>query len=92
MELVAEWKASGETAREFGAPHGIGSEMLYRWAEAERKTKKENVPAFIQVQSAGRRRVGAVEIVLAGGRVVVVREAVDAELLLSVVEALESAC
>jgi len=92
MELVAEWKASSETAREFGAPHGIGPELLYRWAEAKRKTKKENAPAFIQVQEAGPRRAGAVEIMLAGGRVVVVREAVDAKLLRSVVEALESTC
>ena len=92
MELVAEWKASGETAREFGAPHGIAPEMLYRWAEAKRKTKKQSAPAFVQVQAERRGRAGAVEVVLAGGRVVVVREAVDAELLRSVVEALESTC
>ncbi len=92
MELVAGWKASGETAREFGTPNGIGPEMLYRWAEANRKTRKQSAPAFVQVQAAGRQRAGAVEIVLARGRVVVVRETVDAELLRSVVEALESTC
>jgi transposase-like protein len=90
-QLVARWKASGNTAREFGVRHGVKSTALYGWA---RELKKESrSPAFVEVhvrepEVAG----GAVEVVLANGRVVRVREVVDARVLRSVVEALESSC
>jgi hypothetical protein len=89
--LVARWRASGETAREFGIRHGVPATTLYGWA---RDLKKESrAAAFVEIQvrepeTSG----GVVEIVLAGGRVVRVREVVDAQVLRSVVEALESSC
>jgi transposase-like protein len=90
-QLVARWRASGETAREFGVRHGVRAKTLYGWAHELRKDSR--TPAFVEVEvrepeTAG----GAVEIVLAGGRVVRVREVVDARVLRSVVEALESSC
>lgn len=64
---------------------------LYGWA---RDLKKESrTPAFVEVQVREPEiSGGVVEIVLANGRVVRVREVVDARVLRSVVEALESSC
>lgn len=88
-ELVARWRASGKTAREFGARHGVKSTALYAWSKV---ASRSAAPAFVEVQVAAGAltEAPAVEVLLAGGRVVRVREVVDPRVLRSVVEALES--
>ena len=61
---------------------------LYAWS---RESRASRAPAFVEVQVREEERSGgAVEVVLAGGRVVRVRDVVDPRVLRSVVEALES--
>jgi transposase-like protein len=90
-QLVAKWKASGHTAKEFGVRHGVKSTALYGWAQELKKKSRSRAFVEVQVREA-EVSGGAVEVVLAGGRVVRVREVVDARVLRSVVEALESSC
>lgn len=95
MQLVAKWKASGETAHQFGARYGVTARTLYGWARNAKKAAREAAgqPAFVEVQLRDAEVTGGmVEIVLAGGRVVRVRELVDPRVLRAVVEALEGSC
>jgi len=39
--LIARWKASGSTAAEFGAKHGLSGRQLHNWAYRLRLTKAD---------------------------------------------------
>jgi hypothetical protein len=51
-EWVARWKASGWTAPEFAAKHGLSSRKLYDWFYRLRKTKGAASKASPQVTTS----------------------------------------
>jgi hypothetical protein len=91
-QWVARWKASGRTATEFGAEHGLTAGKLYGWAREGKGETRE--ATFVEVRARDLATVaapaGVVEVLLRGGRVVRVSGVVDPSVLRSVVEALES--
>lgn len=98
--VVAQWKASGKTAREFASAHGYTAGSLYKWASEERH--RQVVPrGFVEVPRTDLSRGDArapkstdnvIEVVLAGGRMVRVRGGLDVELFTAVVRTLEALC
>lgn len=94
-QWVARWRASGKSAREFAARHGLSAVTLYGWARPA--AGRVQPQGFVEVHlppaaEAPPAMQGSIEIELAGGRVVRVREHVDLELLRAVVEVLEPRC
>lgn len=97
--VVAQWKASGQTAREFASAHGYKVASLYQWASDGRQ---RGVPdgfvelsraAGIAVEAQGSSAVSPViEVVLAGNRVVRVLGELDVALFAAVVRTLEAMC
>lgn len=98
--VVAQWKSSGKTAREFASAHGYTAGSLYKWANEARQ--REVVPrGFVEVPRTALRGGDArapmpidnvIEVVLAGGRIVRVRGGFDVELFTAVVRTLEALC
>jgi len=94
-QWVARWRASGKSARAFAERHGLSAVTLYGWARASGERAQSQ--AFVEVQlpqaaEVTRATLGSIEIELAGGRVVRIRDQVDVAFLRAVVDALESRC
>ena len=92
---MARWRASGKSARAFAERHGLGAVTLYGWARTARD--QAELQGFVEVQlpqvaEVTRATLGSIEIELAGGRVVRIREQVDFALLRAVLDVLESQC
>ncbi|MDD9972078.1 MAG: hypothetical protein OXR73_37880 [Myxococcales bacterium] len=100
-EVVARWRASGETSKVFAARHGVKAGTLLWWSsrlpkeglERQRVKRRGREPEFTQVRvksapTADAR--GRVEVVTRSGRVVRVEGVVDAGALRAVIEAVES--
>jgi len=92
---LAARDASGLTQSEFGRRTGIGVNRLWWWGK--RLGAERAAPALLRVHvretaSETAATTGAVEIELAGGRVVRVKRGFDPEELRRVVTALEGAC
>jgi DNA-binding transcriptional regulator YiaG len=92
---LAARDASGLTQSEFGRRTGIGVNRLWWWGK--RLGAEKAAPALLRVHvrdeaAAPAAASGAVEIELAGGRVVRVKRGFDPEELRRVVAALEGAC
>lgn len=94
-QWVARWRASGKSARAFAERHGLSAVTLYGWARTARE--QAELQGFVEVQlpqvaEVTRATLGSIEIELAGGRVVRIREQVDFALLRAVLDVLESQC
>ncbi len=97
---VAEWKRSGLTAEVFAAEHGLQPRTLLWWsstlrrpaARANADTAEVSFARVVPIDSAPARPAepAALEIVLAAGRVVRVRQGFDAALLRELLTALEA--
>jgi hypothetical protein len=95
-ERVSQWRASGQTAREFAAGREFRSSTLEYWASRLRRTSDEDRPRVggaVQVQLArvvrAPSRTSSPSIhVHVGGAEVVVSAGFDRQLLRDVVEAL----
>jgi transposase len=96
--VLAAWSQSGLSLSAFARRHGIKPKRLWRWYErlGDRSSPAET-PAFLPVRLlfAGKqdeqpRGDGSIELVLQGGRRVVVRPGFDATLLAQLVRAVES--
>src|SRR5690606_36547850 len=96
--LLEEWRASGQTAREFAKARGLGADNLYRWSWEQRRspTGSSEHSGFMEVRLAhadpeGARVVsGGVEVVLGNGRTIRILGEVDPQRLRALVEVLES--
>lgn len=66
-ERVRRWKASGQTAREFGARGGFNPSTL-RWWGSQLRAELVRRPAFVEVQLAAPSSIpaGTIELVLPG--------------------------
>jgi hypothetical protein len=99
-QRVAKWKRSGLTAEVFAAEHGLNPGTLRWWSSALRRPIARGraraaevgfarvVP--VDVTAARATEAAALEVVVASGRVVRVRQGFDAALLREVVSALEA--
>jgi hypothetical protein len=99
MGLIERWRASGRSAEEFCAEHGIREQRLRWWsAQMERRTPRKQSahspvgrpPAFAElrvVSASSSAGAGTVEIHSRSGLVVKVQGSVDPGLLVSVLQA-----
>ena len=86
--ILAGLESSGLTLAAFAAREGLKVERLRRWRQRLGTVEKSiaATPAFIEVR---RRAPDSVAIVLCSGRMLRVSEAIDAEVLRRIVDALE---
>jgi len=103
--LLGLWRQGGLTVREFCAEHDLQEASFYAWrrelARRDRQratTTKSSTPppagaaasAFVELAiAAGASTPPAIEVVVAGGRLLRVRSGFDAELLRQLVRVLE---
>jgi hypothetical protein len=93
--VLEEWSSSGLTLAEFAHRHGLKVERMRRWSES---LGQQPVPKFYPVElrcdsfptPEPTRDDSGVELVLRGGRRVVVQREFDEELLARVVRVVES--
>lgn len=102
-ELVAKWRASGESVPRFAAKHGLASSSLYQWIAARKerrpkgkggKPKASSKASFAEVNVVGQvaARSPAMTVALRGGHSVTFEgPAVDPVWLASVLKVV-SAC
>lgn len=95
-ELLARWKASGESAAEFGSRIGTGAATLYRWRREFRRTTagRGTAPALAKLVEVRPTVIVAdarFEVRLADGRSVGVPPSFDAEALGRLLHVLEAA-
>jgi transposase-like protein len=94
--LVAQWEASGESARKFGSGVGTGAATLYRWRRELRRTETARAPALalaklVEVQPLVRTTDDRFEVRLVDGRSVGVPPSFDADSLGRLLRVLEAA-
>ncbi len=95
-QRVAQWRRSGLTAEAFATQQGLNVHTLRGWSSALQRPAARVVNAgfarLIAVDTASARPVepGAIDVVLASGRVVRVRQGFDPALLRDVLAALEA--
>jgi len=93
--LVQRWRASGSSAKEFAAAHGLKASQLYEWARGtkDRSAKKASSIAFTEVRAREQRESAtgsAIEIELRG-HLIRVRVGADLQMLEAVL-AMVSRC
>lgn len=66
LSLVAEWKASGLTQKEFGVMHGINVATLGYWV-ARSKEQEANSRGFIEVTSRPAVKSEQIEVIYPTG-------------------------
>jgi transposase len=95
-ERVAQWKKSGLTAEVFAAQQGLNRATLLWWSSELRRPAAHAVDAgfarLVPLDPAPVRSAepAALDVVLASGRVVRVRQGFDATLLRDLLAALEA--
>jgi hypothetical protein len=94
-EQLRGQQASGQSVREFCQAAGLSAQSFYWWRREVRirdaRRGGTNRPRFVPVRMATRPATdGALEVVLAGGRLIRVGSDFDADHLRAVVAALES--
>ncbi len=88
---IAEWRASGLSVRAFCARRGLATPSLYAWRRVLEQRDAEQ-PTFLPVRivpDALPTCAGAVEVVLAGGRIVRVTPGLEVATLRQVLAVLE---
>lgn len=95
-EQLRQYQASGQGVREFCQAAGLSVPSFYWWRREVRirdaRRRSTNRPRFVPVRMAPRpARDSAVEVALAGGRLIRVGSDFDADHLRAVVAALEAA-
>lgn len=87
--VVAAWRRSGLSASAFARKYGVHEKRLLRW---RRRVSEPVVSRFhpVQVERSSAPVAAPIEVVLAGGERLVVREGFDPILLRQVLETLES--
>jgi len=94
--LVGRWKASGELLSGFARRQGISRDKLQYWSRKlagalrDRAAEPELIPVRLVGGSEG--RPAAVEVVLASGDRMLVREGASPELVQTVLVALRERC
>ena len=100
-EIVARWRASGETSKEFASRHGLNNGTLLWWssrlskqsAVTRRRAPGQKGSAFEEVMVTGVAMPSTtmrMEVVTRGGRVVRWEGSVDVGSLREVLQAVES--
>jgi len=102
--LLSQWRQSGLTVRDFCAQHGVQEASFYAWrrqlAQRDRQRRRTigspprpagaAASAFVELAIATDASTpAAIELVVAGGRLLRVRPGFDAELLRRLVRVLE---
>ena len=95
QKRVASWRASGETAAEFGRRHGFAATTLWYWASRLKREGAKAAPVVRLAQlvripgSEGAARRGAIVVDLIDVRArITIEPGVDRETLSTVVQAL----
>src|SRR6185503_3055609 len=92
-QCVAQWKKSGLTAEVFGAQHGLNPGTLRWWSSALRRpvarAARVGFARLVPLDTAPARPAESamLEVVLASGRIVRVRQGFDVALLRDLVAA-----
>jgi hypothetical protein len=94
--LVRQWDASGETREAFARRHGLTVSRLDYWKRQLRQASaRDAAVGFAPVRVVGdldTQASAGVEVVLAGGERVVVRDGASVDLLRTVLTALRASC
>ena len=94
VRLVELWRSSGRPALSFAAEHGVSRSKFEYWKRRlgvpGRKGGKEKGPSFMPVRLVS--SDPACEVVFANGDRLVLREAVSAEVVRSLIGALRGGC
>ena len=96
-ELIAQWQASGVTARVFAEQHGLNAGTLCWWRtrlrkrETSAKAASSRARSFteVRVAKAATDPAGGMEVVARSGRVIRLQGAVDSQALVAVLKAVE---
>jgi hypothetical protein len=97
-EILAAWDRSGGSARSFAQLHGLSPVRLLRWKARLASSAGQPVFHRVKVIAAGGLHggeadgggTGALELIIGGGRRIVVRRGFDPEVLAELVRAVES--
>jgi transposase len=89
--LIAQWRTSGLSVRDFCARHGLATPSFYAWRR-HLQQRAADAPAVVAVQVVGDpppAHASALELVLADGRIVRVAPGFDAATLRQLLTTLE---
>jgi hypothetical protein len=97
LRLIERWRSSGRTAVAFATEHGITRAKFEYWKRRlgvpGRKGRRLPGPGFVPVRLVGSAEPAAtLEVVLARGDRLIIREAISAELLRAVIKMLREGC
>jgi hypothetical protein len=96
LALVREWETSGETRRAFVRRHGVTLSCFDYWRRQVLDGRQEDrAVAFAPVRVVAddtATGAGVIEVVLASGERVVIREGASGDLVRTVVAALRTSC
>lgn len=95
LALVRQWETSGETRRAFADRHGVTLSCFDYWRRQVLDGRQDKPVEFAPVRVvADQAPAGAavIEVVLASGERMVIREGVSGDLVRQVVSALRGSC
>lgn len=93
--LVPKWETSGEPRRAFARRHGLTVSQFDYWKRQVRRGAAATETAFTPVQvltTSEAHDGGVIEVRLASGERVTIREGVSVDLVRAVVSALRASC
>jgi transposase-like protein len=94
-KLVRQWETSGESRRAFARRHGLTLSQFDYWKRQVRRDAAAAAPSFAPVQlvmSSETSGSNAIDVTLAGGERLTIREGVSVDLVRTVIAALRPSC
>ena len=95
LTLVGQWETSGETRRAFADRHGVTLSCFDYWRRHVLDARRDEPVEFAPVRVVSDEAVpgaGVIEVVLAGGERVVIREGASGDLVRHVISVLRASC